>query len=584
VFLQVEALWDDCRTDADIRAALANLPKDLRETYRRCLGRIDLQDRYALKVLKWVSYATRPLRIDELREAVAFNLSDRSWTSDNIPHPSSLLSCCANLVVLDAIDNCVRLAHPSVRQYLEENCGDDALAFPNSTQGELDCGEFCVTYLSFSNFSLQIETNSDVRLPVKPDLLATLAQGSLGAIASTLGRLASPKQPQQRKPIHMRLPRKLAAVPCPRQYRFLAYAVENWAVQTKTITSRSVVWVKFQELAINPNKSWNFHPWICGGQSQNSHLHGLFGWAVKERHIPLLKIVLSVNTGRGPGDFYDLPLVGGSLPALHTASRLGYEDVVKLLLKVCAVGKQDDQKYTPLHHAAENGHYEVVKLLSSAKGVRIDTMSAEHLTPLLLAIINGHTQIASMLMEKGARHELKDNKGLTPLSHAARRCHNAIIELLIEKGAKIESKDNTSRTPLSWAASNGDEAAVKLLVWKGANLESKDNSGQTPLSWAARYGEEAVVKLLIEGGTDLESKDILGQTPLSWAAWYGRGAVVKLLIERGADLESKDDLGQTPLSWAARYGEEAVVKLLIERGADLESKDISGQTPLSWAA
>src|SRR5436190_19400967 len=110
-----------CFNNADIRHALANLPKDLEETYRCCLKRIDNRSPYATKVLRWVSFAIRPLQIDELAEAVAFDLQDQAWNSDKIPGSASVISCCANLVVLDATDQCVRFAHPSVKQYLERN-------------------------------------------------------------------------------------------------------------------------------------------------------------------------------------------------------------------------------------------------------------------------------------------------------------------------------------------------------------------------------------------------------------------------------------------------------------------------------
>ncbi|UKZ75110.1 hypothetical protein TrVFT333_002782 [Trichoderma virens FT-333] len=85
VYLQLEILWDTCHTDAEIRSALATLPKGIEETYRRCVARINFQDKWALKVLKWVSFAKRPLNIEELREAVAFDYTDTEWNGDKRP-------------------------------------------------------------------------------------------------------------------------------------------------------------------------------------------------------------------------------------------------------------------------------------------------------------------------------------------------------------------------------------------------------------------------------------------------------------------------------------------------------------------
>ena len=130
----------------------------------------------------------------------------------------------------------------------------------------------------------------------------------------------------------------------------------------------------------------------------------------------------------------------------------------------------------------------------------------------------------------------KDKSGQTSLSYAAEKGHEAVVKLLLENGADLESKGRYGQTSLSWAAENGHEAVVKLLLENGADLESKDGGyRRTPLSYAAAKGHETVVKLLLENGADLESKDgRYERTPLSYAAEKGHEAVVKLLLQKGA--------------------------------------------------
>lgn len=381
VYLQVEALWATHSIEGNMHEAIEDLPRGLEETYRRCLRRIRYGRQYTSKVLKWVSYAARPLHIDELREAVAFDLGDKEWNSNKVPRPASLIGCCANLVVLDATDQCVRFAHPSVKQFLKRHWGDDS--YPTDpTQGVLSCGEFCVTYLSFSDFGLQIEKNSDIRLPVMPqDFARTQKFSGIGAIMSKISRAIDTTSDQQNKPISIRLPGKPTTIANREQYKFLRYAVANWAIQTKMITRQSAVWDLFRQLAVNPNKSWNFHPWISSGQSQASHLHGLLGWAVKEQHKPLLDIVLASESRNSARNFFDAPVIGGSLPALHVASRLGYEDVIKLLLRVCAVNKTDGEGYTAMHHSAEKGYVKSQGYFQMRKGQKLtylQIISAHH--------------------------------------------------------------------------------------------------------------------------------------------------------------------------------------------------------------
>ncbi|KAJ5777337.1 hypothetical protein N7520_000583 [Penicillium odoratum] len=649
VYLQLEILWDTCHTDAEIRSALAALPKGLEDTYSRCIERIDHKDNRVLKVLKWVSFATIPLHIEELREATAFDQGDITWNAKKIPGKEFVIGCCANLVVVDSTDNRVRFAHSSVKQYLEKSRERiDIQGYPTTAQGVLECGEFCVAYLSFSDFCLQLRRNEKAIFTVPPPIL--FAPKILPEFF-TKYFFPEPRDQRFSASVPFRGIRTSSA-PDRKQYKFLDYAVANWALQTKKILPTSVNWEKFERLAMCFNETWNFHPWVPGGRSASSHLHGLLGWAVTEQHEPLLSIAQAAR--KDLQRVCNLPLVGESLPALHVAAKLGSKAIIEILLDFCNVNAPDLEQHTALHHAASAGHIEICQLLLSTKKMEVNARSKSQFTPLWLAVSNGHEKVASLLIENQADIEVKDaSLHQTPLSRAARNGHDAIVKLLTAKGAELDSQDVDGRTPLLWAIKGGHESIIKLLLEKGANAAHKDldtqslllwavkhgyeaivslipikspdlnlvdKDGRTPLSWAAGIGYEAVVKVLLEKGADSEAEDSYsGRVPLSWAAesghmavvkvlleegadpqakdWSsgrtplsraaenGHGAVVKMLLEKGADLEAKDRRsGRTPLSWAAENGHEAVVKLLFEKGADLEAKDRSGRTPLLWAA
>lgn len=297
--LVLEILWDTCHTDAEIRSALATLPKGLEEVYSRCLDRITFRESYAPLVLKWVSFATRPLHIEELREAVSFGLEDTRWNEETKPQKDVLLGCCANLVIVDRADDCVRFAHSSVQQYLEKRLEQDGdsnrdLAYPTIERGSLECGELCVAYLSFSDFSLQVREYSTEGTAIPAPSPASIAQQVLS------------RHPRTRRLFSRLLPRKsetpitfhairTQSTPDWERYKFLNYAVRNWAIHTKKITDTSLVWGKFMTLATCFNETWNFHPWVAGGRSNESRIHGLFSWAVKEQHEPLLSIAMAAG-------------------------------------------------------------------------------------------------------------------------------------------------------------------------------------------------------------------------------------------------------------------------------------------------
>lgn len=289
-----------------------------------------------------------------------------------------MIGSCVNLVVIDCMDNCVRFAHSSVKQYLENFQGSSVPWYPTVAQGNLECREFCAAYLSFSDFSLQLSKLSVERATV-PQPASIVQQVLRPGLHSHIFGLPQNRNHPTSVSFHTLSTR---STPNQVQYRFLNYTIENWGVQMKQIPHTSVVWGKFENLTTSFNETWNFHPWIPGGCSKDSHLHAFFGWAVKEQHASLLSIALAA--GPSLQHVCDLPLIGESLPALHVASKLGYKNITKILLDFCKVNVKDGDKYSALHHVASRGHLEICQLLSSTKGVKLGS-SAKKSTHATLA-------------------------------------------------------------------------------------------------------------------------------------------------------------------------------------------------------
>ncbi|RHZ65526.1 uncharacterized protein CDV56_109049 [Aspergillus thermomutatus] len=518
VYLQLEILWQDCFTDNDIRSALRDLPRDLEETYRRCVRRINFTNPYALRVLQW---------------AVAFDLQDVVWDAGKIPRADVVIGCCANLVAVDPSDYCVRFAHPSVKTYLQKDSASFIPGYPKSDkQGELQCGEFCVVYLSFSNFNLQLvkPANETAAVTVPdPKLLAG------EALASPLARLFWGRGPDPKRPTQLQFRQIRSATIADRsQYKFLDYAAAHWTLQTKKITFLSPLWERFKQISLCFNETWNFHPWVVGGRSQSSRLHGLFGWAVKEGHIPLLEM---------------------------------------------------GARFRPRHTGASKGHRDVVTVLLLSESARVDLPSKTQVTPLWLAACHGHRHVLRILAEKQAYLEARESSTRrTPLSQAAGNGHHAVVELLVDRGAKLESKDAGGRTPLSWAVQNCHPDMVELLLEKGANPDCKDASKEQLLLWAAQTGHAAITGLLAANPkTNLNATDDEGLTPLWWAVGNQNLVIAKILLERGANPEVRDAASQTPLMWAVRNMHEGLTRILLEKGAVIDARDKYERTAFFWA-
>ena len=102
VALQLNAL-KECRTKADLNKQLADLPQGLDKTYDRILLGIRKRDRGYLKTfLQWLSFAVRPLTLEELATTAAVDLSSENgpeYKSDNeLQDNKDVLKICSSFI------------------------------------------------------------------------------------------------------------------------------------------------------------------------------------------------------------------------------------------------------------------------------------------------------------------------------------------------------------------------------------------------------------------------------------------------------------------------------------------------------
>jgi ankyrin repeat protein len=220
---------------------------------------------------------------------------------------------------------------------------------------------------------------------------------------------------------------------------------------------------------------------------------------------------------------------------------------------------------------------------------------------MLIAIINGHYDVAAYLLERGADPNLADKTGRAPLFSAVdfhtmpvsnrpapKELHNRVgslelIELLLARGADVNAPLKAQQpyrvkldrgtdtllaagtTPLLRAAKSADLAAMKLLLERGADPKRATRAGINPLMAAAGVGtkeedttgrfkteEETVqaIDMLLAAGLDVNAANNNGQTALHGAAQWGKDRVVAHLVSKGARLDAKDRRGLTPLDAA----------------------------------
>jgi len=105
-----------------VRTTLENLPEGMDNTYDEAMERVERQDdsrkELAKQVLSWITYAVRPLSVEELQHALAVVPDTTNLDPENITDEEILTSVCAGLVVIDGERNVIGL----VRKYPALEC------------------------------------------------------------------------------------------------------------------------------------------------------------------------------------------------------------------------------------------------------------------------------------------------------------------------------------------------------------------------------------------------------------------------------------------------------------------------------
>ena len=286
---------------------------------------------------------------------------------------------------------------------------------------------------------------------------------------------------------------------------------------------------------------------------------------------------------------------------------------------------------TALMFATRQGFVETAKALIDG-GADINQWSAgDQTSPLLMAIINGHFDLAIYLLDKGASATLGAFNGVTPL-YATLNIQWAPKSLY--PSPKAYQQQTTSYLELMTALlDKGADPNVRLQrkVWYQAfnsDFAGVDESGATPF-WRAAYANDvAAMKLLVSHGADpniptmkpagrpftgegvRQVQDLSGVPPIAYGGpavfplhaasgvGYGEGfaanshryaptgflpAIKYLVEELGADVNATDHEGNTPVHLAASRGDNESILFLVSKGADVLRVNREGNTTVDIA-
>ena len=282
------------------------------------------------------------------------------------------------------------------------------------------------------------------------------------------------------------------------------------------------------------------------------------------KHLLLTTIAAVLLVGCGPS------------VDIWTGAQTGNIEAVKQhLADGVDVNSKSDIGRTPLDVAIAFKQSLITDLLRKHGGKTRDELKAAE--SIEVAAELGNIEAVKQHLDDGTEVNAKDGTGRTPLHWAAIEGHKEIAELLIAEGANVNAKTNDGKTPL-------DEAINPFYnKTEIANLLHKHGGKHGTIHSAVGGGDVEAVKEFLAAGADVNVKDKRRFTPLHWASISGHKEAVELLIDNGADVNAMRGGGGTPLSYAASWGHEEIVELLIANGADVNVKDAFSETPLDVA-
>jgi ankyrin repeat protein len=480
VFCQLDMLRHT--VELDVRAILAKLPKTLDETYERVLKDINESNRErACRLLHCLAVAVRPLRVEELAEILTFDF-DAAW--EGIPkfhaerrpkdQEEAVLSICSSLITI--VDNrgsrVVQFSHFSVKEFLTSNhlASSTGQLTPYHTlpgRAHTILAQVCLSLL------LHLDDSDDSKT-VKDSPLAE-------------------------------------------------YAARNWVAHAQFEDVTSCVEHGMISL-FDPNRP-HFSAWIrlydidaeSGEKLSTAIASPLYYSALCGFHDLVRRLALKypplINTFGGSFGF----------PAVAALYR-NHFSVAELLLKHGGrVDVRDMRQQTALYKAIDRQPgkvaLEAVRFLLD-HGADVNARRDDLWTPLHLAVNIGELSVARMLLEYQADVNSRNDAGQAPLhllcTRETRRKDDRsdIAKLLLERGAKVDVKDKNGATPLQLASYNQRVKIVRVLLDHGANADTKNDQGKIPLQLAYLTGSQdspedgvGVALLLLEHGATGYARD-----------------------------------------------------------------------------
>jgi ankyrin repeat protein len=507
----------------------------LDETYERTLREINKADwEFAHRLFQFVTVASRPLRVEELAELLAFDFKagpipkfHEGWRLED-PVDAVLSACSSLLAVVGVKRPVIQFSHFSVKEFL--------------------------TSARLAKASDIVHRRYHVSMPPAHTLASQACLGTL-----------------------LHLDKDVITRDSLEDYPLAEYAGEHWVYHAQFEGVSQSVEDGMKQL-FDPSKP---HLTVCiwihdperirfgrderPSPTRRSPLHYAAFWGLHSiLHFLVTELSQDVHSRSMADD----------ATSLHLASQNGHKQAACFLLDRGAdASAQEKDGVTPLHLASRYGHVEVAHMLID-RGADVSAQDKNGETPLHLVSVLGHVEVSHLLIECGANLSAQDKYGKIPLHLTLHYGHVEVAHMLIGRGADVSTQDKYGNTPLHLALSFGHVDVARMLIGRGADVSAQGAYGKAPLHLALRYGQLEVAHILIERGADVSAQDKNMKTPLHltstksfWTIPQQLTEVARILLEHGANVSAQDNDGFTPLDLASQDIQFAeIAHILIQHG------------------
>jgi len=401
--------------------------------------------------------ASRPLRVEELAEFLAFDLDDEEnprlnadWRPDD--PEDDVLSICSSLVAVVVVGDTkvVQFSHFSVKEFLTSS---------RIAQGPI------------SRFHISLEP---AHLTITRACLAVLLLLDASVNKSMM-----------------------------KNFPVAFYAARYWMGHAKFGNVSSDARDAIQRV-FDPNEPY-FSSWTWLENYDN------FRESISETpltstetplHVAAYHDLVDVAEWLITSHSHDLDVLDSSKETpLYYASRHGNMKAAQVLIKHGAdVNAQHSVGWRPLHTASYHGHLEILRFLIRS-GADVNSREPNNLAPLHLASEYGHLEVVRALLESGADPNVC-RRDRSPLHMALKGDHLEVVQLLLEYGADINAADQFGGTLLHLASRTGSREVAERLLDHGAKIHARNCAGERPLQVASARNHQDIVQLLLQHGAE----------------------------------------------------------------------------------